>query len=632
MSSHNNQVRELLAYYLSLDFDPQYAVMLKGPWGSGKTFFIKRFMKEQLGDRRYLYVSLYGLSETAMIGEEIYRQVHPVLGSKAFAIGSKIAQSVLKFNVKTDLLGHHGSMDSSIPQIDFKDFIKDGQGLIFVFDDLERCRIPMGEVLGYINSFVEHEQAKVIIVANEDELEVEIDGEGRSESYGRIKEKLIGKVVSVEPNVQDALNAFLDEVPTDHRMILKRYETAIHRVYKEGGFGNLRSLRQSILDFSRLLTGLHKHAIESAELLEALLERFLILSMEIKAGELAAVQIPSSSIDLSTVSGRPRSPQEETVARLKQKYVVFSNWKPILTVEIWRSMFDTGLFDFEQINSALLLSSYLRSEGTPDWARLWYGQDLADDEFSATAARVYQALTEKTFEQLGVIRHVVGMLLAYSRDKVFHVPPQDILAAGKAQIDELIERNKLLRQDENDAGPSLLGWAGLGFQGKDLPEYQTFSQYIKSAIDQAKQDELPARATDLLNVMVTDSSQFARLVLITNAGGAQFYDLPIFTYIEPRRFADALIALEGEDARTVAAVFRDRYRGGNFAAALSPEREWLDSVASMLAAERDSRTGKVSALRLNMLCEALIFAKGELQNVLDEAERERRRQAGEQDD
>ena len=41
---------------------------------------------------------------------------------------------------------------------------------VIIFDDLERCSIPINDVLGYINKMVEHDKQKVIIVANEHEL------------------------------------------------------------------------------------------------------------------------------------------------------------------------------------------------------------------------------------------------------------------------------------------------------------------------------------------------------------------------------------------------------------------------------------------------------------------------------
>ena len=41
---------------------------------------------------------------------------------------------------------------------------------ILIFDDLERCDCPINEILGYINTFVEHDGMKVILVANQKEI------------------------------------------------------------------------------------------------------------------------------------------------------------------------------------------------------------------------------------------------------------------------------------------------------------------------------------------------------------------------------------------------------------------------------------------------------------------------------
>lgn len=41
---------------------------------------------------------------------------------------------------------------------------------IFIFDDLERCECPLKEVFGFLNELVEHENTKVIIIANEKEI------------------------------------------------------------------------------------------------------------------------------------------------------------------------------------------------------------------------------------------------------------------------------------------------------------------------------------------------------------------------------------------------------------------------------------------------------------------------------
>lgn len=54
---------------------------------------------------------------------------------------------------------------------------------ILIFDDLERCDCSINEILGYINSFVEHEKMKVIIVANQEEIGKSVTEKGRELQY-----------------------------------------------------------------------------------------------------------------------------------------------------------------------------------------------------------------------------------------------------------------------------------------------------------------------------------------------------------------------------------------------------------------------------------------------------------------
>ena len=69
----NKGLVEYLDEYM-LNPDPQYAIMINGKWGCGKTFFIKKWMKAYEEGKnntekilKPIYVSLYGLKETAQI-------------------------------------------------------------------------------------------------------------------------------------------------------------------------------------------------------------------------------------------------------------------------------------------------------------------------------------------------------------------------------------------------------------------------------------------------------------------------------------------------------------------------------------------------------------------------------------
>jgi hypothetical protein len=50
--SKDAAAREYLDYYLDLPDDRDFAVMLEGPWGSGKSFFVDRYFGDRLAKLR----------------------------------------------------------------------------------------------------------------------------------------------------------------------------------------------------------------------------------------------------------------------------------------------------------------------------------------------------------------------------------------------------------------------------------------------------------------------------------------------------------------------------------------------------------------------------------------------------
>jgi KAP family P-loop domain. len=47
MENSNKHIEEFLDYYLNKEQSPDYAVLITGCWGSGKTYFIRHFLEKQ---------------------------------------------------------------------------------------------------------------------------------------------------------------------------------------------------------------------------------------------------------------------------------------------------------------------------------------------------------------------------------------------------------------------------------------------------------------------------------------------------------------------------------------------------------------------------------------------------------
>ena len=189
----NQHVREFLNYYCELPKEPQYAVLLVGLWGSGKTWFIKDFVENHLKNpERVLYLSLYGVQSFDDIESELFRLLHPVLGSKPVRILNRLVRGVLKTSINFDLDGDgksEGNISGGLPAEKVLDRISIDSSRILILDDVERCSIPTPDLMGYVNQFIEHGGVKAILIANEVEL-LNSSSEAHLD-YVRIKEKLM---------------------------------------------------------------------------------------------------------------------------------------------------------------------------------------------------------------------------------------------------------------------------------------------------------------------------------------------------------------------------------------------------------------------------------------------------------
>ncbi|MGN7887491.1 P-loop NTPase fold protein [Dyadobacter sp. 22481] len=148
--SKKKHITQYLHYYLGLSASPEFAILLRGQWGSGKTWFLKNYLEHH--DTEHLYVSLNGVASFSEIQDQFFAQLHPLLASKPMKFASKLIKGLIKTTVQIDLDGNgksDASLGSSIPDINLPDFLSKIDNKVLVFDDPERCSMPIPNILGY---------------------------------------------------------------------------------------------------------------------------------------------------------------------------------------------------------------------------------------------------------------------------------------------------------------------------------------------------------------------------------------------------------------------------------------------------------------------------------------------------
>jgi hypothetical protein len=175
-------------------------------------------MKRRKVAKRALYASLYGVANSRSIDTQLLLDYAKSVTGKA----GDFAERNLKGIARLGSLGKKGvgAVLKKYTGIDIHDLdLKWGIGeknTVICFDDLERCEMPMKEILGYINHFVEHCGSNVIVICNEDEVGSDHD-QARQSEYQKMKEKVVGSSIAFKPNHQEVLGYLWEQYKQRNR-------------------------------------------------------------------------------------------------------------------------------------------------------------------------------------------------------------------------------------------------------------------------------------------------------------------------------------------------------------------------------------------------------------------------------
>ncbi len=156
--------------------------------------------------------------------------------------------------------------------------------LVLIFDDIERCTIPITDILGTINHYIESKGIKAIIVANEEKV--------KNADYYEYKEKVVSRTVFLISDYKNIIETIIkdyNETPPNSYYVrtLKDNIELIFKVYKQCGYSNYRLLKRAIIDFERVYNSVYslKPKIKNYNVaMSCTMYQFFAMYMEIKSG------------------------------------------------------------------------------------------------------------------------------------------------------------------------------------------------------------------------------------------------------------------------------------------------------------------------------------------------------------
>lgn len=196
-----------------------YAVMLNGAWGSGKTYFVKNELIDYLQEefnRKILYISLFGISNIDELYNNIALQVLNIKATETLEADIKsgyssytnpkkenafernavtwwagIINKGLKIITNNDIVNSVASVISEISkrEINFNKYV-------FIFDDVERSTLDFDVLLGFFDQIVDQNGAKAILICNENEIDAI-----NEKYYKKFKEKVIGLTIDYKSDI-----------------------------------------------------------------------------------------------------------------------------------------------------------------------------------------------------------------------------------------------------------------------------------------------------------------------------------------------------------------------------------------------------------------------------------------------
>lgn len=434
-------MNELISKYLS-DYlhnpDPQYAVMLKGKWGCGKSFFVNKWIKEyKPADRKKslkpIYVSLYGLKDTSQITESIDRVLHPLLYSKGAKLTKKLLGIAGKVVLKTSLEGKKDgkgdiSLDATLDSLSIllsKDINILGNKLI-IFDDLERCLIDMKLLLGYINSFVEHGSCHVILVGDETRVVSRW-----KKTLIEFKEKTVGREFEIMPDVDDAITCFLHGYsPSDEW--LQNQKSLITDIFHATECNNLRILRQCLYDFNGLYAEVGDSIGKNYDLfMQSLLASYIVVYCEYrgKCHDLFSQWEWSYTAGIAVNS--------EMMGQIRQKY---KSVEERYNLDVLNTNHITNIVRWIELGQSL--NTYVKGtlemmrHNTTHLEKLAGFRDMSLAVFETECSALEQDVAGNAFPNIFLLGRSLAFL-AFFDDKKIYVVKQTVVSDAKKHVKEI---------------------------------------------------------------------------------------------------------------------------------------------------------------------------------------------------
>lgn len=204
------------------------SILIDGPWGSGKTFETKEFIKSNKNKKIY-YLSLFGLESIDEINTVLYEQTRK--NHKRFKQGTILISKAIKaIPLIPDI------SDAIEYQLGKSNNISIKKKAIVIFDDIERLsdKIQYVDLMGYINSLYLSGCRFICLVSS-----TNIKSEARKKDFEEFKEKVFDSLYKITGFDENVVNNLFEEYGIlNLSKVYKLFDSNIRLAQKTKNFYN----------------------------------------------------------------------------------------------------------------------------------------------------------------------------------------------------------------------------------------------------------------------------------------------------------------------------------------------------------------------------------------------------------
>ncbi len=629
---------ESILDYVRADYT-DYAVMINGEWGSGKTYFWNHQIKNkieslQLNGKKYttIYMSLYGISNLEEISKKIFIETTQLMNKNVKKYMDSHGQTTIPEYAKTGLdMANFFGVTKNGEKVDYGDFFSTDDKVL-CFDDLERANVDVVDILGYINNFVEHDHIKTIIICNEKELSTKFKSSNlemktfiatylldkqneltktvdkpmvekirdkieyvfdNANDYERIKEKLIGETFEYAPKFNYIINGLLYRFENNPDLVrfLRENTNLIISTFNKSGTRNLRILKHALNDFKKIFETVNKaYPNSKLRVLQTMLIFTIAVSFEIKAGKVTKnkfVNINSNEeYKAILVSSRVLMDNRQFYIKEFDNNYYFnfkSEYRFFKFIEVYVR---TRIFDMKELKKDMdAIINTIDTEKLPGYKRLLTEEywKISDEQFPKIIEEVIKEVNAGTLQLIEIVKLFSYFSYFIKRELISNDMKETKLLFLEG-MDKAVKTSKYCENVEEE-----LSRIGINENGPEMDEILKHFEELNNQLEEKMYKE---KAEEIFRYIPIQMEQFY------DRFESECMEFPIFKYYDAYRMFQRITCASNEDIVRIKEILIDRAKRNT--EILTSEYKFMKKLKTVL---EDYCKGKENTIKNVMLRE-----------------------------